>query len=73
VETLTEKYCATTDVWTKIEIANAPPVAAFAWTPLSKGKIMILGGSDGDLIQESNWIIDFEKLTAEEQDETIGC
>jgi len=34
---------------------------------------MILGGSDGDLLQESNWIIDFEKLTAEEQEETIGC
>jgi N-acetylneuraminic acid mutarotase len=65
VEQLTEKYCATTDVWEKIEIANAPPLAAFAWTPLSNGKIMILGGSDGDLLQDGNWIIDFKKLTAQ--------
>jgi hypothetical protein len=63
---MTERYCATTDVWEKIEIAKAPLVAAFAWTPLSKGKIMILGGTDGDVLQESNWIIDFEKLFAEE-------
>lgn len=72
VECLTEKYDATADKWEKIEIANAFPLAAFAWTPIGKGKIMILGGTDGDLLQEGNWIIDFEKLTAEEQDETIG-
>lgn len=73
VSTLTEKYCATTDKWEAIQIANAPPVAAFSWTPLTKGQIMILGGTDGDLLQESSWVIDFEKLEASEQDETIGC
>lgn len=32
----------------------------------------MLGGTDGDLLQESAWVIDFEKKTATEQDESTG-
>jgi len=34
---------------------------------------MVLGGTDGDLLQESAYLIDFEKKTVKEQDESIGC
>ena len=75
VDVLAEKYDAANDKWEKIEIKGAPPLAAFSWTtlgPKNPGKIMILGGSDGDLLQDSIYIIDFKNLTAEEQSETIG-
>ena len=72
VNTICEKYDATADKWEKIEIAGAPSLAAFACCPVGKGQIMILGGSDGDLLSEASWIIDFEKKTATEDEETIG-
>ena len=50
VDTIVEKYDASKDVWDKIEIAGAPCLAAFAWCSIAKGQIMVLGGTDGDLL-----------------------
>ena len=72
VDTICEKYDAAADKWEIIEIAGGPCVAAFAWCPIAKGQMMILGGTDGDLLQESSWIIDFENKTAKEEAESIG-
>ena len=50
---LSERYNPAEDKWDQIEIAGANPLAAFGWTPLAKGsgEIMILGGTDGDMLQ----------------------
>ena len=47
-----ERYDPVTDVWEKYEIPDIPSLGAFAWTQLGKdsSKILILGGTDGDLI-----------------------
>ena len=57
-----ERYNPATDVWEAYEIPNVPCLGAFAWTSFGKdsGKMIILGGTDGDLIQESMWIVDFK-------------
>lgn len=61
-----EKYDPVADSWEKIEIPNIMPLGAFAWTPKGKdsSEIIILGGTDGDVIQESMWTIDFKAKTA---------
>jgi N-acetylneuraminic acid mutarotase len=64
VDTLCEKYDPATDKWEKIEIAGSPCLAAFAWCSIDKAQIMVLGGTDGDLLQEGTWVIDFEKREA---------
>lgn len=35
VNILTERYDINTDIWETIEIQNAPPLGAFAWTSLA--------------------------------------
>lgn len=50
VEKTIEKYDATADSWESIQIDGAPHLAAFAWCAIAKGQIMILGGTDGDLL-----------------------
>jgi|TARA_B110000285_G_scaffold223815_1_gene279848 hypothetical protein len=40
--------------------------------PKHEGQILILGGSDGDILQESVYIIDFKNKTSTEQPESIG-
>jgi len=61
-----ERYNPKSDVWESFEIPNIPSLGAFAWTRLGEdsSKMMILGGSDGDLIQEGQWTIDFAEKTA---------
>lgn len=61
-----EKYDPVANTWENFEIQNIPPLAAFAWTPKGKNsnEIIILGGTDGDVIQESMWTIDFKTKTA---------
>ena len=58
-----EGYDPTNDAWMPFEIEGAPNYGAFGYTPLppNDGRIMILGGSDGEIVQEESWIIDFEK------------
>jgi len=57
-----EKYNPIEDSWEKIEIPHIPSLGAFAWTPKGKNtsEMIILGGTDGDVIQEAMWIIDFK-------------
>jgi N-acetylneuraminic acid mutarotase len=50
---ITEKYDINSNKWEIIEIENGPPYGAFGWTPIypeNDGKIIILGGTDGDLL-----------------------
>lgn len=49
-----ERYNPAADTWEEFEIPNIPSLGAFAWTTYGKdsSKIIILGGTDGDLIQE---------------------
>ena len=62
-----EKYDPWQDKWEVHEIKAAPPLAAFSWTlvpPFDKNgdssKMLIMGGTDGDLIQEDQYLIDFK-------------
>jgi len=49
---LAEKYNPAKDEWSLLEIAGGSPLAAFGWTPLkpNSGEILILGGTDGDML-----------------------
>ena len=61
-----ERYDPVKDIWDQYEIENIPSLGAFAWTQLGSdsNEVVILGGTDGDLIQESMWVIDFKNKTA---------
>ena len=65
--TVCEKYDPKLDKWETHEIKAAPPLAAFSWTlipPFDKNgdssKMLIMGGTDGDLIQEDQYLVDFK-------------
>ena len=57
-----ERYSPATDKWEEINIEGAPQLAAFAWTSkgANSGQILVLGGTDGTIIQESAYEIDFK-------------
>ena len=57
-----ERYDPATNTWDKFEIPNIPSLGAFAWTSKGKGssEIIILGGTDGDVLQDGMWTIDFK-------------
>ena len=61
-----ERYDPATNTWDKFEIPNIPSLGAFAWTSKGKGssEIIILGGTDGDVLQDGMWTIDFKAQTA---------
>lgn len=62
---ITEKYTPDTDAWEAIEVQGALPLAAFGWTRIDEDKLLIFGGSDGDMLSENSWIIDFTALKAD--------
>lgn len=65
VSDLCERYDPKLDKWETIKIENAFPLGAFGWTVLdSPEKIMIVGGTDGDMLQENTWMIDFKTQKA---------
>ena len=70
---MAEKYDLKQNKWEEYEIKGAFPLAAFGWTALApeSGQILILGGTDGDLIQEDAWIVDFKNQKAERQDNSV--
>ena len=39
-------------------------LAAFGWTPLDDDSMLIVGGTDGELLQENSWTIDFKYRVA---------
>jgi N-acetylneuraminic acid mutarotase len=49
---LAEKYDPAQDKWESIEIAGGTPVGCFGFCPLApnSGEILILGGTDGDML-----------------------
>ena len=61
-----ERYSVSTDKWEQLNIANLSRLAAFAWTSLGdSGRIAILGGSNGGIMQDEVIIVDLKKETAE--------
>lgn len=76
--TVCERYDPKLDKWEDFEIKNAPPLAAFSWTlipPFDKNgdspKMLIMGGTDGDLIQDNQYIIDFKAQKCDVYDNSI--
>lgn len=62
-KTIIEKYQPTLDVWTEISIPNVPSLAAFSWTSTDDGRLIILGGSDGNILTSDLIILNFSKDT----------
>lgn len=56
-----ERFMPIKNEWEVLNIACAPRLAAFAWCTLEEGKICILGGSDGNLLNSDMFIIDFNE------------
>ena len=56
---LCEKYDPITNTWQAVEIEGASPLAAFGWT-VHEEKLLIVGGTDGEMLQENCWSIDFK-------------
>lgn len=52
VDTICERYDPKKNAWEEYEIKGAHGLAAFGWTPMGEesGKMLILGGTDGDVI-----------------------
>ena len=47
---IVERYDPMGNQWTELIVNNITPLAAFAWTPISEGRIAVLGGSNGGVI-----------------------
>ena len=60
----TERYDPKLDSWEKIYIEDSPSLAAFSWSKINKNQILILGGTNGDVMDNSSWIIDFKEQKA---------
>ena len=58
---LCEKYDPKTDKGEPVTIEGPMSLAAFGWTTLKDpNQIFVIGGTDGDMLQESGWTIDFK-------------
>lgn len=57
-QTTIEKYLPQEDIWMTVTIPNTPQLAAFSWcaTPES---LIVLGGSDGNLLNSELFVISF--------------
>jgi N-acetylneuraminic acid mutarotase len=60
---IVDRYKPTDETWSKIEISNIPSLASCSWTSTDDGRIIILGGSDGNLFTSDFFEIDFSKGT----------
>ena len=60
----TERYDPQLDKWETIIIEDSPSLGAFSWTKINKNEILILGGTNEDIMEDSSWIIDFEEKKA---------
>ena len=59
-----ERYLPEENVWLEMKIPNTPSLAAFSWC-VSNDKLIILGGSDGKLLNSDFFLVDFFKQTCE--------
>ena len=57
----TERYDPKLDKWEKIDIKDSPSLGAFSWSKINKNQIFILGGTNGDVMENYSWIIDFKE------------
>lgn len=53
------------NVWMEINIPNTPSLAAMSWCPVSEDKLVILGGSDGNLLNSDFFVINLQAKTCE--------
>lgn len=61
---LIEKYMPQEDIWMTVTIPNTPSLAAFSWCTTSDS-LIVLGGSDGNVLTSDLFIIDFVNGTCE--------
>jgi hypothetical protein len=54
-----ERYDPLTNKWEAVDIQGALPIAAFGWT-ISDGKMLVVGGTDGEMLQDTVWSLDLE-------------
>ena len=60
----TERYDPKLDKWDTIIIKDSPSLGAFSWSKINDNQILILGGTNGDIMDDSSWIIDFKEQKA---------
>lgn len=54
-----ECYNPSNNSWQEYYIEGAPSLAAFAWTFKTPTEILVFGGSDGNLLSNNLWSLDF--------------
>jgi len=62
-----ERYDPIGDKWESIDIKNSMPLGSFGFTPISETSMLILGGSDGEMLQEACFVVDFKTGEAKMQ------
>lgn len=69
-----EKYDPKTNTWTTVEIKGAEPLASFGWTCIGEARYLLFGGTDGNVLQNTTYIVDFKTLTCDLQkvDSDVG-
>lgn len=61
-----EKYDPKANTWSTVEIkGEASPLACFGWTCIGEGRYLLFGGTDGNVLQSTTYIVDFKTLTCE--------
>jgi hypothetical protein len=45
-----ERYVSELNFWEEIKIAGVPSLAAFSWCKYNQQSIIVLGGTDGNLL-----------------------
>ena len=60
VEHTIERYLPQIDRWEDIKIPNAPSLAAFSWAVMDEHSLIILGGTDGNIMLEDMYVIDLK-------------
>jgi len=59
-----ERYLPEENVWLEMTIPNTPSLAAFSWC-VADDKLIILGGSDGNLLNSDFFVVNFVSQTCE--------
>ena len=66
-----ERYDSLLDEWEEIKIENAPKIAAFGWTLIKPDQMVILGGTNGSILNAEIYFIDFTNKKAEQKNTTF--
>jgi N-acetylneuraminic acid mutarotase len=72
-----ERFMPASNEWEELKIVGVPRLAAFSWCKIDEGSIVVLGGSDGNLLSSDMMIIDFKeekvKHVQTDFDFSTGC